>query len=62
MIGKPYLQPHDLRRTYAELGRRAGVSIEQISVLLGHATIKTTQDYLNIELDLETTISDFVPF
>ncbi len=62
MIGKPGLQPHDLRRTYAELGRRAGVSIEQISSLLGHATIKTTQDYLNIELDLETTISDFVPF
>ena len=23
MIGKPALQPHDLRRTYAELGRRA---------------------------------------
>ena len=62
MMGKPSLQPHDLRRTYAELGRRAGVSIEQISVLLGHATIKTTQEYLNIELDLESTISDFVPF
>jgi integrase len=62
MIGKPELQPHDLRRTYAELGRRAGVSIEQISKLLGHSSIKTTQEYLNIELDLETTISDFVPF
>ncbi len=62
MIGKPGLQPHDLRRTYAELGRRAGVSIEQISKLLGHASIETTQEYLNIELDLETTISDFVPY
>jgi integrase len=62
MIGKPELQPHDLRRTYAELGRRAGVPIAQISRLLGHATIKTTQEYLNIQLDLETTISDFVPF
>jgi len=62
MFGKPELQPHDLRRTYAELGRRAGVSINQISKLLGHASIETTQDYLNIELDLETTISDFVPF
>jgi site-specific recombinase XerD len=60
MIGKPALQPHDLRRTYAELGRRADVSIEQI--MLGHATIKTTQDYSSIQLDLETTISDFVPF
>jgi len=62
IIGKPELQPHDLRRTFAELGRRAGVPISQISKLLGHASIKTTQEYLNIELDLETTISDFVPF
>lgn len=62
MIGKPELQPHDLRRTYAELGRRAGVPISQISKLLGHASIETTQDYLNIGLDLEMTISDFVPF
>jgi len=62
MIGKPDLQPHDLRRTFAELGRRAGVPISQISKLLGHASIETTQEYLNIELDLEMTISDFVPF
>ncbi len=62
MIGKPSLQPHDLRRTYAELGRRAGVPISQISKLLGHASIETTQEYLNIELDLKSTISDFVPF
>ena len=62
MIGKLNLQPHDLRRTYAELGRRAGVPIAQISKLLGHSSIETTQDYLNIELDLEMTISDFVPF
>jgi len=61
-IGKPSLQPHDLRRTYAELGRRAGVPISQISKLLGHSSIETTQEYLNIELDLEMTISDFVPF
>lgn len=62
MIGKPDQQPHDLRRTFAELGRRAGVPISQISKLLGHASIETTQEYLNIELDLETAISDFVPF
>jgi hypothetical protein len=36
--------------------------LAQISKLPGHASIETTQDYLNIELDLETTISDFVPF
>jgi len=62
LISKPDLQPHDLRRTYAELGRRAGVPIEQIIILLGHANIKTTQEYLNIELDLEVTVSNFVPF
>jgi len=62
MIGKLDLQPHDLRRTFAELGRRAGIPISQISKLLGHASIETTQEYLNIELDLETTVSDFVPF
>ena len=62
MIDKPTLQPQDLQRTYAELGWRVGVSIEQISMLLGHATIKTTEDYLSIELDLETTINDFVQF
>ncbi|RLE03343.1 MAG: hypothetical protein DRJ13_04605, partial [Bacteroidetes bacterium] len=49
MIGKSDLQPHDLRRTYAELGRRAGVPISQISKLLEHASIETTQEYLNIE-------------
>jgi len=62
IIGKPELQPHDLRRTYAQLGLKAGIPIEQISKLLGHANIKTTQQYLNIDLDLDATISDFVPF
>ena len=60
-IGMPNLAPHDLRRTYAQLGYEAGVQLTQISKLLGHATIATTQRYLNLELDLETTISDFIP-
>ena len=62
LIGKPHLQPHDLRRTYAQLGYEAGVPITQISVLLGHASLETTQRYLNLELDLESTVSDFIPF
>jgi integrase len=61
MIGKPGLAPHDLRRTYAQLGYNAGVPITQISVLLGHSSVKTTQNYLNLNLDLETTASDFIP-
>ena len=60
-IGKPELAPHDLRRTYAQLGYEAGVPITQVSKLLGHSSVATTQRYLNLELDLGVTISDFVP-
>jgi integrase len=61
-IGKAKLAPHDLRRTYAQLGYEAGVSITQISKLLGHSSLETTQRYLNLDLDLSSTVSDFVPF
>lgn len=61
-IGKPELAPHDLRRTYAQLGLEAGVPITQISKLLGHANVATTQRYLNLDLDLSVTVSDFIPF
>jgi integrase len=59
-LGRPELAPHDLRRTYAQIGYESGVPITQISTLLGHASVTTTQRYLNLALDLETTISDFV--
>jgi len=61
-IGKDDIAPHDLRRTYAQLGYEAGVPVTQISKLLGHANLATTQRYLNLDLDLTTTISDFIPF
>lgn len=60
-IDKPELATHDLRRTYAQLGYEAGVPITQISKLLGHSSVTITQRYLNLDLDLETTISDFIP-
>ncbi len=60
-IGVDDLQPHDLRRTYAQLGYSNGVSLYQLSKLLGHASIETTARYLNADLNLETTASDFVP-
>lgn len=60
-IGMENLAPHDLRRTYAQLGYEAGVPITQLSTLLGHANVATTQRYLNLALDLESTASDFVP-
>ena len=55
------LFPHHLRRTYAHLGYNAGVPIAQIKELLGHASVATTQKYLDLSLDLENTASDFVP-
>ena len=62
LIGRPLLAPHDLRRTYAQLGYEAGIPLTQLSVLLGHASVETTARYLNLELDLTRTASDFVPF
>jgi len=60
-IGMPRLAPHDLRRTYAQIGYTNGVPITQLSILLGHADIQTTMTYLNIKLDLDSTASDYVP-
>ncbi len=60
-IDLPTLAPHDLRRSYAQTGFEAGVSLTQISTLLGHSDVKTTQRYLNLALDLENSICDFVP-
>ena len=62
LIGKEDLQQHDFRRTYVQLGYEAGVPITQISRLLGHTSMETTQRYLNLELDLESTVSVFIPF
>lgn len=61
LIGIPELDSHDLRRTYAQIGYNAGVPITQISKLLGHSDIRTTQRYLNLDIDLEQTASDFIP-
>ena len=61
-IGQPKLQPHDLRRTYAQIGLDNGIPIEQISTLLGHTSINTAQRYLNIGLNLKESVGDFVPF
>lgn len=61
MIGTPELDPHDMRRTYAQLGYEAGIPLTQLSKLLGHSNVATTQKYLNLDLDLENTVSDFIP-
>lgn len=61
LIGVPELDAHDMRRSFARIGYDSGVPVEQISKLLGHANIKTTMLYLGIDIDLTSTVSDFIP-
>jgi integrase len=46
LIGIPDLNPHDLRRTYAKLSRLGGAPLETVQKSLGHASLKTTELYL----------------
>lgn len=50
--GVPGIAPHDLRRTCAKLCRAAGGELEQIQLLLGHASVQTTERYLGTRQDL----------
>ena len=43
-IGVRGLAPHDLRRTCAKICQAAGGEIEQIQMLLGHASVQTTEN------------------
>lgn len=50
--GVPGIAPRDLRRTCAKLCRAAGGELEQIQLLLGHASVQTTERYLGTKQDL----------
>ena len=53
--------PHKFRRTCATFALRRGMSIEQVSQMLGHESIETTQIYLDIsEQDLKEAHRKFV--
>jgi integrase len=52
------LRPHDARRTCAKLCRSAGGELEQIQLLLGHASIQTTERYLGTKQDLTNAPND----
>jgi site-specific recombinase XerD len=56
-----HIKPHDLRRTCAKLCRKAGGELEQIQMLLGHASIATTERYLGSEQDIEHAPNDRLP-
>jgi integrase len=52
------LRPHDLRRTCAKLCRSGGGELEQIQLLLGHASIQTTERYLGTRQNLADAPND----
>jgi integrase len=47
----PDVRIHDLRHTFASMGLRSGVSLEEISKLLGHKDLRTTQRYAHLAND-----------
>ena len=59
-IGIAGLAPHDLRRTCAKLCRAAGGELEQIQMLLGHASVQTTERYLGTKQDLAHAPNDAI--
>lgn len=59
MIGIGKLTPHDLRRTAAIRSRKAGASIEQVQLMLGHASPQTTSAYIGETLDLDDNAVDY---
>ena len=50
--GVPGIAPHDLRRSCTKMCRAAGGELEQIQLLLGHASVQTTERYLGTKQDL----------
>src|SRR3954468_9576325 len=50
--GVPGIAPHDLRRSCAKMCRAAGGELEQIQLLLGHASVQATERYLGTKQDL----------
>jgi integrase len=50
--GVRYRNPHTARHTFATAWRRRGLSVDELQILLGHASIATTSDlYVHIEVE-----------
>jgi integrase/recombinase XerD len=60
VVGVSGIAPHDLRRTCAKLCRAAGGELEQIQLLLGHASVQTTERYLGTKQDLVHAPNDAI--
>lgn len=60
-IGHAALAPDHLRRTCARLCRISGGALEQIQLLLGHASLQTTERYVDTRPDLAYAVNDNLP-
>lgn len=50
--GVPYRNPHTTRHTFATRCLRVGIPLERVSLLMGHASVRTTFDlYGHLDLD-----------
>lgn len=58
--GSATIAAHDLRRTAAALALKGGADLRQIQQMLGHASITTTERYLEPMRSLEVSASDFI--
>lgn len=52
--------PHDGRRTAAGLALKGGASIRSIQAMLGHASVATTERYLEVLTGLEDPAADYL--
>ena len=60
VCGFDNLAAHDLRRTFAQLADKGGSDLQQIQLSLGHASVQTTERYLNKSQDLKSAPCDFI--
>lgn len=58
--GSATIAAHDLRRTAAALALKGGADLRQIQQMLGHASITTTERYLEPMRSLEISATDFI--
>jgi integrase len=58
--GYAAIAAHDLRRTAAALALNGGADLRQIQQMLGHASITTTERYLEPMRSLQVTAGDFI--
>ena len=61
LCGIKKLSPHDLRRTWAKTAYMAGHDLKQISLIMGHSSISTTELYLGIHA-VDIDAPEFVDF